>query len=504
LGRPRYRFFLTTEDGGAFMPSKADIANIKVDFSRQYGLDLSGIHRDAATLRSLVADAAANSNVLDYTNCYSYDGKEAVVPDLETAAFSSIPVDTRLSARRVELNLDEAIRYSQSCLQLRQQYGELARLRNDTRFKGEEFVRLDEVHKQEIDAGLYQLPWQEAADEKTGFEAAVAQAQIQQSIPTEMMQGAAGANRYAALLSDAQITNNVNSNAYIVRNVANSNKDQVGVEATSTSQYRSGIELATWLETSAAAKSNFAQLNAQLSIAARKEQYFRKDEGFRTARDEISRQIAWLQIQEHCRTGSILNYDERIGRLKILFDQNLQCVIERIQPLVQGLKDYYKIDIPLVNPSVGSILDDVSSWLLQAQNELAKYMRLKRLTIFSKWSGAASSSGDSFTANVDLVTGDGPSGEFLVRGVAFEYVGQNARPITLKVVPPANAWLEKSGNPLTFGRVYPINPSPELKPQHSNVLWNGSATGSWKITGEFESAAGSIDKLVMHLWVLSD
>ena len=256
------------------------IFNIKVAFSKQYGLDLSGIHRDAATLRTLVADAAANSNALDYTNCYSYDGKEAIVPDLETTAFPSIPADARLTARRVELNLDEALRYSQSCLQIRQQYGELARLRNDTRFKGEEFVRLDEVHKQEIDAGLYQLPWQEAADEKTGFEAAIAQAEIRQGVPAEMMQDGAGPNRYSALLSDAAITNNVNANAFIVRNVANSNKDQVAVQAVSTSQYRSGIELATWLETLAAAKSNLAQLNSQLSIAARKERYFVKMKAF--------------------------------------------------------------------------------------------------------------------------------------------------------------------------------------------------------------------------------
>ena len=370
---------------------------------------------------------------------------------------------------------------------------------------------LDEVHKQEIDAGLYKLPWQEAADEKTGFETAVAQAQIQQGIPTEMMQAGTGGNKYSALLSDTAIKSNVTSNAYIVQNVANTNKDKVGTEATATSQYRSGIEMATWLETLAAAKSNLAQLNAQLSVATRKEQYFRKDEGFRTARDEISRQIAWLQIQEHCRAGSILNYDEKLARLKNLFDQNLQCVIERVQPLVQGLSDYYKINISFDNPPIGSILDDVSVWLVQVQNELAKYMRAKRLTTYSKWSGPVSTSGEksgdgfnSFSANFDLATGDEPSANVLLRGIAFEYVGQNVRPVTLKVVPPANAWSGSLSNSMIFGRVYPINPNPDLKPQHSNILWNGSVIGTWNVNGVFELAAGSIDKIVMHFWVLSD
>ena len=151
------------------MPTSAQIIDIKAAFARQYDLDLNGIQRDAKTFRLLVADTSVNSGVNPgqiTSNCYTYDGTQALVPNLETTAFSEISPDTRVNPRRVELTLDEAIKYSQTCLQIRHQYGEAAKLRNDTRFKGEEFVRLDDVHQHEVANDLYKIPWQDAADER--------------------------------------------------------------------------------------------------------------------------------------------------------------------------------------------------------------------------------------------------------------------------------------------------------------------------------------------------
>jgi hypothetical protein len=491
------------------MPTNAQIAEIEVAFAEQYGLDLPGIRKDTETLKKLVAETPANANLINSV-CYPYDGKEAFVPDLEATALSAISPDARLSPRRVELNLDESLKYLQSCLQIRQQYGEAARLRNDTRFKGEEFVRLDAVHLQEVDAGLYKLPWQEAAAERAGLETAVAQSNSQQSIPEEMMRDGAAGNRYSAVLSNSGIDSYVKSTAFIVKNVAYLAHDPVGIEAASTARYRSGIELATWLETLAAAKSNVAQLTAKLSIALCKEQYFRKDEGFRTQRAAISRQLAWLQIAEHCRQGSELNYNEKMEKLKTLFNANLRCLIERVRVLGQGLKDNYSIDLPLDTPATGSIVDNVSVWLVAVQDQLSKFKRTQRLTISSKWNGGditISPNGNGrmhlFTTEVNVEKTDMPSDKALLRGVGFEYVGNNGRPITLKVLPPSDALSGSGPSALFFGRVCAIAPNRELPPQHADAFWNGSPTGTWKIEGTFDQAAGSIDSIVMHMWVVS-
>ena len=499
------------------MPTSAQIIDIKAAFARQYDLDLDGIERDAKNFRLLVADTSADTGVNSgqiTSNCYTYDGTQAIVPNLETTAFSEIPSDARVNARRVELTLDEAIKYSQTCLQIRHQYGEAAKLRNDTRFKGEEFVRLDDVHKDEVAAHLYKIPWQDAADERTGLETAKAQADVQQSIPEEMLrEGVADKDkRFSILLSKGKIDTYVDDSSFITVNVARpDNENEVRPKAAETAKYRCGLDLATWLETFAATKANVAQLNAKLSIVNRKEEYLRKDEVFRTQRAEISRQIAWLQIGEHCREDSELNYNRKLRQLKTLFDANIRCLIERVGPLAQGLKEYYNIDLPLAAPRTGDILDNVSVWVVQVQNEFSKYKRAQRLSIFSKWNlGSVNTSQinsnglTKLQAEFVVDKSDGPNEKALLRGVGFEYVGQNQLPVTLKVFPPPNASPGDSGSrPLILGRIYPIAPNLDMKPQHADALWNGSAIGTWKVEGEFDLHAGTIDRIIMHLWAAS-
>ena len=215
---------------------------------------------------------------------------------------------------------------------------------------------------QEVEAGLYQLPWQDAVDERKGLEEALVHAEKQRTIPQEMLKESRGECRYSALLSDAAVGENVAKNAFITKNVANTLKDQVGQAATETMRYRSGIELATWHETLANAEAAIAQLTAKLAIACRKEAFFTKDEKFRRYRAQISRQLAWLQIAEHCRTGSELNYDERLKSVKAL-DVNLQALAERLSVIETGIRTLYGLDLPFGKTEKGQLLDQGGVWL---------------------------------------------------------------------------------------------------------------------------------------------
>ena len=161
--------------------------------------------------------------------------------------------------------------------------------------------------------------------------------------------------------------------------MANTLKDQVGQAATETMRYRSGIELATWHETLANAEAAIAQLTAKLAIACRKEAFFTKDEKFRLYRAEISRQLAWLQIAEHCRTGSELNYDERLKAVKALFDANLQALAERLSVIETGIRTLYGLDLPFGKTEKGRLLDQGGVWLAHVSEELAKWRRTQRL-----------------------------------------------------------------------------------------------------------------------------
>jgi hypothetical protein len=480
------------------------ISHIEFTFAKRYDIDLIGIRNDAKVLMAAV-QSPDSSNPENASACYAYDGRQAFVPDLDTLDCATVKPDGRLSDRQVEANLDDATKLLQTCLLLRSQYGELARHRNETRFKGEEFVRLDTVHKQEVEAGLYRLPWQEAADERRGLEEALAHAQKQRGIPQEMLKDSRGDCRYSALLSEAAVGDNVAKNAFITKNVANTFKDLVGRAATQTMEYRSGIELATWLETLANAESTIAQLTAKLAIASRKEVYLAKDEQFRLHRAQISRQLAWLQIAEHCRTDAELNYDERLRAAKALFDANLQALAERLSVIESGITGLYGIDMRFGRPAKGRLLDEGAVWVARVAEELAKWRRTQRLSVVSvPCQGAIDihpSTGSiqaAFTVDEAIV----PDRRASMRGANLEFVGSGSGPICVSITPPQTLTTGSPG-PLLFGRVCSVAPGLDLRPQHSDLLWNGNPCGTWKAAGVADPSLGVPTKLVLYLWVAS-
>jgi len=206
----------------------------------------------------------------------------------------------------------------------------------------------------------------------------------------------------------------------------------------------------------AAAKLAVAQLNSKLSIAKNKEKYFRKDENFKLERAFISRELAWLQIAEHCRPGSELNYDERLRATKALFDQNLRPLIERAVVVNEGLKRIYGIDLPLGDLPTGCILDQVAAWLVKVSETLSKWKRTQRLTIvqiggMDKVTIAAD--GKSFETVFTVDDSSLPGTDALLRGVNFEFVGDSRVPISASVIPPTGVVLGGNTGPLRFGRV---------------------------------------------------
>jgi hypothetical protein len=476
------------------MPSQATINAVANKFADQYSIQIANVRNDEQRLQAIVASAQTapvdSKSIYKDSATYTYNGDFAFVADLETDIYAGA-LDWHLNKRRVEQNLEDAKGYLQRCLQLRQQYGELAKLRNDTRFKGEEFVRLDLVHLEEVDAGLYKLPWQEAADDRAALETAV-------GITEEMMRGAATGPGYvySTVLSESRVQQYISDAADLAKNASSSPlKNDIRQGAAATTKYRTQIENATW-------QQELAAVRGKLATAQRKEAYLRKDEGFRSHRAAISRQLAWLQMHEHCRENSALNYSERLIRQKALFDINLQCLIERVRVLEPGLRDTYHIDIPVGTPNTGSILDTLSVWLVKAQNELSKYKQFQRMGVYPARSNGTlqvtprTSSSSLDTLRVDLTVGV-PSGDSRLRGINFEYFGDQRRPIELEVSPPGGI----VGAPLHFGRVCPFTPALEPKPQYADMLWNASPLGTWQVQGRFDQGAGAISDLVMYVWL---
>ena len=494
------------------MSNEVEIEAIREQFARQYSIDLAALKADADVLRSRAATVRSSDNtdaIALYENgeTYTADFVDAKVPDLETEPLSAIPSDSRITSRNIELNFEECLRYLQSALQIRIQYGELGKLRNDTRLKGEEFIRLDLIHLDEVRAGLYELPWREAEDDVTGLSIAVEDLEEQKAIPDEMFGNGAGGQFYSGILTRASMSTNIQQSAQITRDTANTNKAQVFELARDTNEFRSALELATWESALATVKASLAQLKGKLATAERKEDYLSKDVMFRAHRASVSRQLAWAQLNEHTRPGSILNYDERLTRCRELYLATMACLIQRVSPLVQGVRTYYGVDPKFIEPKPGNILDYLAVWLLNLQNELLNTKRAQTVAISSFWSGRPKDSmqvGDGtmkkIAAEFIIDAAALPRGRRLLRGVAFEYIGGPRRPIVVDVFPPAGV-LEKAAT-LRFGRVCEVSSAVELMPQHSEVTWNADPVGTWTLE-VIVDAAESIADFGMHLWVAS-
>jgi len=365
---------------------------------------------------------------------------------------------------------------------------------------------------EEVAAGLYTLPWQEAKNEQAALTEAVKQSGDQKAALEEMFASPNTANRYSSLLSDTGINNYIASSAQLAKDSTGQLKPQVSSGTNVTTTYRINLDYATWVQALATINVSAPQLKGRLETADAKEAYLRKDIVFRSHRAAISRQLVYLQLQEQCRPNSIINYSERLERQRDLFGANLIALIQRAKMISEALKKYYNIDVALDPPPTGQILDRISVWLVGVQDELARFKRGNRLFLRSVWNNGTLSQlartstdvADKFQATVVVDNSVLSEKGVLLRGVALEFIGQNNRPVSLEVRAPSGAYVARGDNDaLSFGRVCQYSPSADPKPQYPDVLWNGAPFGEWTIVGSFDAAVGSVDALVMHLWLVA-
>jgi hypothetical protein len=303
-----------------------------------------------------------------------------LIDDLEQFDFDTVHEDVAIRDRSVELNLDEAGRLAQACTSLRSDYIATAKLFLDTRLKSEEFFRLDAIHLQEVAAGLYNLPFDEATDDVQALQAALAESGAQKTIIDTMYSTtAASPPKYAGALTDAQVKANTDQSGNVAQLGATQNQPAIQTGTSQLAEYRSKIEDASWQYSLRTNTTSAAQLNGRLATAQRKQSYLQKDIGFRSSRASVSRQLAYVQLGENIRPNAPLNYAERLAAAQKLFQLSLGKLIQRILPLRRGAKQLYGIDIPLASPPRGQILDELNKWLTVLQDEVGKFHRRQRI-----------------------------------------------------------------------------------------------------------------------------
>lgn len=483
------------------MPTSVEIENIAASFGKQYGIDIPKIRKDTEKLLEIINrnDKIGDLRTL-FANSITCEPAAAcaIIPDLETFDINEVALDPRLFVSRVEQNLDESARYTEICLQIRRQYGEMAKARNDVRFKFEEFLQLDLIHQEEVKAGLYELPLSQATADYNALRKAIKALKCQDEEIEKLFNETNPAGKLSKIEEEAFLK----SSAFIARAHARDNMDLLAAESNTVTKYRTTLDHATWTQSKLATKGSLAQQYARLEAAKEKVEYLKKDVVFRIHRAVISRNLAWLQVDEHARPNSVINFNDRLENIKTLFETNLKFLVQRVRSLRDGLKSYYGIDMPF-DANRGEILDKIAVWLTCVQDELSKDRRAQRLVVCSQsitLRTDTESDESAFEVEFAFSATSMPAGRPLLRGVAFELIGTYNRPVALHVIAPQDA-SPFCNSPVLFGRVGAFTPGLDLKAQHSDLFWNGSPSGLWKIKGSLDKGCGTIDTIIMHLWL---
>lgn len=294
--------------------NQTDIENLQKNMAFIYEFDLQGIIKDAAAIEQKLNDGSEVDALDFYLNRPppgSPPGTDPPlpglaaeiitpeIPDLERFEFSDIAEDHTLRDRLIEQNLESAFRYLQQCTSLKKEYREIAKLHLDTKLKTQEFFKLDNIHQEEILAGVYKNPYLDAEDDKTAAVTALAAAQQQKQVADDLYKNdpSPDPNNDSYLGSFANkrnwyLSNQGNNASYINWNVPNY-RLTIAQLTEMIGRYQENLEDASWKVSQNAAIIYMAEWTGKVAVATRKAEYLRKDIIFRGARAAVSRQLAY-------------------------------------------------------------------------------------------------------------------------------------------------------------------------------------------------------------------
>lgn len=326
-------------------------AGIRSQLSTVYRIPLADINRDAANI-ALQAQSVPRPSIQAIYATTPNQTADLIAP-IEDFDPTSITVDSRLSPSLVEKNLDEALALLEAALAIRREYAEATHRFLEARLRLEEFFRLDAIHRLEVEAGVYELPWRESEDHLRALNAAV--------IRLEAAQTSLDALFTSGALTQAAVDAHIGSIAELsALSAKDSEREAARTHSRASSQYRSGLEKEQWSRTQQLNRNDLARSLAQRDIEARKAAYLRKDVTFRQNRAAVARDLAYARLAHHSQMGGALNYEERLGVLRLLFRRYFTRLLSRLTAIRQGAAALYGIILPAIELPPRRSLDSLA------------------------------------------------------------------------------------------------------------------------------------------------
>lgn len=406
------------------------------------------------------------------------------------------PVDVR----SIEQNIDECARLIDAADRLRDKYTDLAAHYLDARLRIEEFLRNDEVHKLEVAAGIYELPWQEAETEYGALQVRVRHLELarnyaQQALDTGELGGVEVERQVTMLKQQTANTKNTYDNA-----------DIAAFDTENLARQRMGLEVRSWTVNLRMLEAQHEEAKSRVDGAGKRASYLRNDIAFRQSRTLIARDLTYQRLYEHCQKNGEVSYPQRLAEIKSVFDTYAQQIILRVRAIYVGASSLYRLNVTHPELTKGQIFEAARRWLSETRDLVLRYKHFELTRVFSFSVALQSHKHDVLKAitdgvSFDIARRDTAGADGLLRGIALEYVGEPNLPISVSAIVPSGVPVRPEMNEFLFGRVLQPQTS-DLQPQYLQQSWNGSPYGTWRL--QLSPNSPPLTKLTdvfVHLWI---
>jgi len=472
------------------MARALNLADLKQRLGSAYRVQIRRSEIDAQQLSPAAPGTVNAADVVSSSELREEDAP--LIPSLEETRFNDVQEDEEIDIRYIERNLLNSQQLISLCDRLRTEYYELSKSYVEIQLRAEEFVRLDGVHLLEVGAGIYELSKRELEPEQKGLAAAKdsfgrqhrqindllknERVVIGQDTPGPIIADPSG------LLGSPQKERIALDQAELTEYQAISRQAECKERALRVATYRSEVEAYSWSYTETAVQTAERQLDARLDALGPRMEWAEKDILFRSKRAAIARDTGYSQLREHLRPGSPINFSQRMDKLRESYNRTLVQLCQTVKATQAGLSTLYDIESEIPLHDEEFLTPAISEWFRDTCTALDYSNRKERtwhqsINLSELMSNSSHGLRDLKAGEIfefSFPEGLAPNGA-LLRGIALEAVGDQSACYRAELVPPTGP------SPLSFGRILSTMAAEPIKIEYTEVLWNRTSSGSWKI-----------------------
>lgn len=389
---------------------------------------------------------------------------EYIVPALSTMAVTAR--DAVFPDRLIERNASILSEALNNCGRLRERFAADSKDWIEAVTSAEEFLRLEEIHFAEIQAGRYTLPLKEAMHQESGLEKGIAR-----------LSAAAGAlieSLSKGTLADASINMIAQYAGLLSRDAGNKSVYDAGA---GTAAFANELHRQSYRTQIDQLLAEVATLEGALRVQNERTSFLKADALFKVERARASLHCALWKLAHYSQANGPLNYEARLNDTRRQFAQAAQIASSQAASVHRAARSLYGVPVSDPLQAEAFSLDELLVWWQQARLSIERARAMHRsrtvsISIKRSAKGGSSEKGGEFGFDFNLVAG-GNLSRPLVRSIQLvTSAGQQSS------FPLVDVVLPESSTTIRLCACGSDAKSTQVSPEE---VWNLPASGFWSV-----------------------